>query len=258
MAGTPTQFQPYLLRQRFWKMYLPLYRISQALLGLGLLIGMARCAALADSQNMGKTDAGNFDAFLQELWPDAEARGVKRSTFELAFAGLSPDPRVILATRRQPEYGKPVVAYIGSLASKGRIEAGIRQAKRWAPALAAVEKTFGVDRGIILAIWGIEASYGDYEERRDVIRSLATLARARYREPYFRDELLVALKILQNGDVQRDKMVGSWAGAMGQPQFMPSSYFDYAVDFSGSGRPNIWTNVPDVLASIANYLRKKG
>ena len=176
-------------------MHSPLDRISQALLGLGLLTAMATCAALADPQNMGKTDAGSFDAFLQELWPDAEARGVKRSTFELAFARLSPDPRVILATRRQPEYGKPVGAYIGSLASKGRIEAGIRQAKRRAPALAAVEKTFGVDGGIILGIWGIEASYGDYEEPWDVIRSLATLAQARYREPYFRNELLVALKI---------------------------------------------------------------
>ena len=175
-------------------MHLPLDRISQALLGLGLLTAMATCTALANSQNMGNTDAGNFDAFLQELWPDAEARGVKRSTFELAFAGLSPDPRVILATRRQPEYGKPVGAYVGSLASKGRIEAGIRQAKRWASALATVEKTFGVDRGIILGIWGIEASYGDYEERWDVIRSLATLAQERYREPYFRNELLVALR----------------------------------------------------------------
>src|SRR5207253_10662991 len=96
------------------------------------------------------------------------------------------------------------------------------------------------------------------KDRWDVFRSLATLAQARYRDPYFRKELIVALRIVQEGYIARDKMASSWAGAMGQPQFMPSNYFDYAVTFSGAGRPDIWTNVPDVLASIGNYLGKDG
>ena len=111
---------------------------------------------------------------------------------------------------------------------------------------------------MILGIWGIETSFGEDKDRWDVIRSLATLAQARFRHPYFRDELIVALRIVQDGHIARDKMLGSWAGAMGQPQFMPSNFFDYAVDFSANGRRDIWNDVPDVLASIANYLRKEG
>jgi membrane-bound lytic murein transglycosylase B len=110
----------------------------------------------------------------------------------------------------------------------------------------------------VLALWGTESSFGSAQDRWDVIRSLATLAQARYRDPYFREELLVALRILQEGHIARDKMLGSWAGAMGQPQFMPSSFYQYAVDFTGDGRRDIWTSVPDVLASIANYLARSG
>ena len=124
--------------------------------------------------------------------------------------------------------------------------------------LDAIEQTYGVERGIVLALWGIESSFGSGQDRWDVIRSLATLAEARYRDPYFRNELLVALQILQEGHIARERMLGSWAGAMGQPQFMPSSFYEYAVDFTGDGRRDIWTSVPDVLASIANYLARTG
>ena len=200
----------------------------------------------------------NFAGFLEELWPDAQAHGVTRTTFDLAFAGLTPDARVIAATRRQPEYGKPVGEYIKSVASKERIATGKQRASQWSETLAAVERKFGVNRWVLLAVWGIETSFGDYKPTWDVIRSLATLAQARFRHPYFRNELLVALRIVQEGHIARDKMLSSWAGAMGQPQFMPSSFFEYAVDFSGDGRRDIWSNVPDVLASIANYLQKHG
>jgi lytic murein transglycosylase len=114
-----------------------------------------------------------------------------------------------------------------------------------------------VERWILLAIWGMETSYGAVKDKWDVIRSLATLAHNNYRHPYFRNELLVALRILQEGHIRRDRFLGSWAGAMGQTQFMPSNFFDFAVDFSGDGRRDIWTNVPDVLASTANYLQKE-
>ena len=113
-------------------------------------------------------------------------------------------------------------------------------------------------RAILVSIWGIESSFGDGEQRWDVFRSLATLAQARFQQPLFRDELLSALKILQEGRIPRREFVGSWAGAMGQPQFLPSSYLKYAVDFDGDGKADIWRSVPDVLASIANYLQKSG
>jgi len=199
-----------------------------------------------------------FAEFLKELWPDAQAKGVTRQTFDLAFAGVTPDPRVMAITKRQPEYGRPVGAYLAALVSKARVDTGARKAAELAATLDAIENRYGVDRFIILAIWGIETSYGGARDHWDVIRSLATLAHAGYRHPYFRNELITALLVLQQGHIARDAMVGSWAGAMGQPQFMPSSFMEHAVDFSGDGRRDIWTSVPDVLASMANYLQKGG
>ena len=200
----------------------------------------------------------DFKSFLEELWRDAQAQGIKRVTFDLAFAGITPDQRVIAITKRQPEYGKPAGAYVNSIASPARAAAGLRKAAEWSKTFDAIEKKYGVERWIILAIWGMETSYGADKDRWDVIRSLATLAQAGYRHPYFRNELLVSLKILQEGHITRDKFVGSWAGAMGQTQFMPTNFMDYAVDFSGDGRRDIWTNVPDVLASTANYFQQEG
>jgi len=222
-----------------------------------LLVGFAVLTPTALAQSSVLPATSSFSTFLQQLWPDAEAQGISRATFDLAFAGLTPDPRVIAATRRQPEYGKPIGAYVGSIVSAGNISTGLRKATEWSAVFDAVEKKYGVDRWVILAIWGMETSYGADKDRWDVFRSLATLAQARYRDPYFRNELLVALKILQDGRIPRNRMVSSWAGAMGQTQFMPSNFVAYAVDFSGDGRRDIWTDVPDVLASTANYLQKE-
>lgn len=199
----------------------------------------------------------SFAQFAAKLWPDAQAKGVTRATFDLAIKGLTPDQRVIAATRRQPEYGKPFGAYVDAVASRGRIARGQRKMKEWAKTFAAVEKKFGVDRFILTALWGIETDYGAEHDRWDVFRSLATLAFVGYRDPYFRNELIVAMKIMQDGRFPRRRMVSSWAGAMGQTQFMPSNIVDYAVDFSGDGKSDIWSNVPDVLASTANYLHKQ-
>ena len=122
--------------------------------------------------------------------------------------------------------------------------------------LDAIERKFGVERWVLLALWGMETDYGAAKDRWDVFRSLATLAYVGYRHPYFRNELIVAMRIMQEAHLPRERMVSSWAGAMGQTQFMPSNYVDYAIDFSGDRRADIWTNVPDVLASTANYLHK--
>jgi lytic murein transglycosylase len=176
----------------------------------------------------------------------------------LAFAGITPDPRIMPITQRQPEFGQSVGSYIANFVSKSRIEIGMRKAAEHAATLEGIEKEFGVDRLLVLAIWGIETNYGNSRDRWDVIRSLATLAQARWRHPYFRDELITALLVLQEKHIAREAMLGSWAGAMGQPQFMPSSFREFAVDFTGDGKRDIWTSVPDVLASIANYFRKKG
>jgi lytic murein transglycosylase len=199
----------------------------------------------------------SFAAFEAALWPDAQAKGVTRATFDLALKGVTPNPRVIAATKRQPEYGKPVGAYVNDIASRGRIANGQRKEKEWAKTFDAVEKKFGVERSVLLALWGIETDYGAEKDHWDVFRSLATLAFVRYRHPYFRNELIVAMRIMQDGRFQRDKMVSSWAGAMGQTQFMPTNVVDYAIDFSGDGKSDIWNNVPDVLGSTANYLSKE-
>ena len=199
-----------------------------------------------------------FATFLADLWPDAQAKGVSRKTFDAALAGVTADPRVVSLTQRQPEYGKPFGDYVAMLASASRVKTGQAKAREWRDTLSAVEKTYGVDRNILLAIWGAETSYGATKTPWDVIRSLATLAQMPFRPPYFRDELITALTILQDGRVSRSEMRGSWAGAMGQPQFMPSSYKTYAVDFTRDGHPDIWSSVPDIAASIANYLRAHG
>jgi membrane-bound lytic murein transglycosylase B len=202
--------------------------------------------------------ADTFAAFLAALRADAAAQGISAVTFDSAFAGVTPDPAVLAAMRAEPEYGKPMGAYLASLLSSARIVTGQRKSVQWADTLRMVEKRFGVEGNILVSIWGIESSFGEARDSWDVFRSLATLAYARFQAPYFRKELLSALAILQRGGVPRRQFVGSWAGAMGQPQFLPSSYLKYAVDFDGGGRPDIWTSVPDVLASIANYLHEAG
>ena len=202
--------------------------------------------------------AESFDTFLTALRADATARGITRATFDAGMAGITPDPAVLAAMRREPEYGKPFAAYLAGLVSPGRIVTGQQKYAQWASTLHAVEAQFGVDGAILVSIWGIESSFGEARDRWDVFRSLATLAQAHFQHPLFRNELLSALTILQQGRIPRQQFLGSWAGAMGQPQFLPSSYLKYAVDFDGDGRADIWTSVPDVLASIANYLQKFG
>jgi lytic murein transglycosylase len=198
----------------------------------------------------------SFSAFTNELWPDAQAKGITRATFDLAMKGVTPDPRVIAATKKQPEYGKPVGDYINGIVSAGRIKRGADKAKELARTLDGVEKKFSVERWVLLSLWGMESDFGNAKDKWDVFRSLATLGYVKYRHPYFRNELIVAMGIMQKEQFSRRKMVSSWAGAMGQTQFMPSSYVTYAADFSGDGHPDIWTNVPDALASTANYLQK--
>ncbi len=137
---------------------------------------------------------------------------------------MTPDPRVIATTKKQPEYGKPAGLYVNQIASPANAKQGLQKEAEWRSTFDAVEKKYQVERWVILAIWGMETSYGALKDKWDGIRSLATLAFAKYRDPYFRNELLVALKIIQDGHIAREKFVSSWAGAMGQTQFMPTNF----------------------------------
>jgi lytic murein transglycosylase len=219
---------------------------------LALLL-VASLAPLAKAQSA-KPNSVQFDQFVADLWNDAQGQGISRVTFVRAFDGVTPDPRVIAATKRQPEYNKPAGAYINQIASAGNAAEGRKKELQWRPTFDAIEKKYQVERWLILAIWGMETSYGALRDKWDGIRSLATLAFVKYRDPLFRNELLAALKIIQDGHIARQKFVSSWAGAMGQTQFMPTTFAKYAVDFDGDGKRDIWTNIPDAMASTANYL----
>ena len=224
-------------------------RAPRALLILALAL-MARPAPAQD---------GDFSGFVASLRSDAEARGIARKTFDAAFAELrGPDPDVLARTRRQGEFSRPVWDYLVGAVSPGRIARGQAQGKRLAATLASIEAKTGVPRAVVLAFWGVESDFGASAGSLPTIRALASLAYARHRGSLFRDELLAALQILENGDVEPARMVGSWAGAMGQVQFLPSVYLREAVDFDGDGRRDIWRSEADSLASIAHYLRSLG
>ncbi|WP_336486086.1 lytic murein transglycosylase [Methylobacterium nigriterrae] len=200
-----------------------------------------------------------FAAFLGALRPDALGRGVSEATFAAAFRGVAgPDPDVLARTRRQGEFARPVWDYLVGAVTPGRIARGRARAAALADTLSAVEARTGVPRWIVLAFWGVESDFGASAGSVPTIRALATLAQARHRGDLFREELLAALAILQRGDIAPERMKGSWAGAMGQVQFLPSTFLGHAVDFDGDGHRDIWNSEADSLASIAGYLRDLG
>lgn len=217
---------------------------------LALLAGLAAAPALA---------ADPFASFLESLWPLAKAAGVRRETFESAIAGLTPDPSVPRASGAQPEFEKPLQTYYAQAITPGRLAKGRALAAQYQAELAAIEQRFGVPGEICLAAWGMESDFGRARGGHDVVRTLATLAYTRPDRPVFRDELVAALKIIDRGEVARGNLVGSWAGAMGDPQFLPSAYLKFAVSAGGGdAAPDIWTNAPDILASIASFLHGSG
>lgn len=206
---------------------------------------------------------GGFDRWVDRFRMTALAEGISISTYDRAFAGVTPDPTVLEKASRQAEFVTPVWDYLASAVSERRIVNGRAELSNWKRWLDRIEATYHVDRHIVVAIWGMESSYGAVLQNpnivRSVIRSLATLAYAGgKRKKFGRRQLLAALAILQRGDVAPQRMTGSWAGAMGHTQFIPTTYNAYAVDIDGDGRRNIWTSVPDALASTAAYLKKSG
>ena len=225
--------------------------INRRLLAFGALTASAVGSGLAAAQ-------GGFAAFLAGVRADAIAAGVAPAMVDRAFAGLKPNPKVLELDSRQPEVIQTWRQYRTSRLSDQRVSAGRQAMQTNRVALEEINRRYGVDPGVIVAIWGLESNYGGFTGGFSVIEALATLAADGRHNGFFRTELISALRILDRGDITLSRMTGSYAGAMGQPQFMPSSYLNYAVDFDGKGRRDIWDHKPDVLASIANYLAKYG
>ncbi|HLH98169.1 MAG TPA: lytic murein transglycosylase [Xanthobacteraceae bacterium] len=202
--------------------------------------------------------AANFPACIESIWPEAARRGVSRALFETQTASLTPDLRIMDLLDAQPEFTKAIWDYLDLLVSDDRIQAGRAILAQHRATFDAVEKAFGVDRHVVAAIWGIESNFGTQIGQRPVIRSTATLACVGRRQDYFREEFLSALEILAHGDIDASRLVGSWAGAFGPTQFMPTSFKKYAVDFDGDGRRDVVDSIPDMIASTANNLKKDG
>ena len=202
--------------------------------------------------------SAGFAGFLAGVRAEALRAGVRPQVVDQALQGVHPNPRVIELDNHQPEFTLTWAQYKARVLPPSRMEMAREHAAREATLLASCVKRYGAEPGVIVGIWGLESGFGAKTGTFSIVESLATLAYSAHRAAYFRKELINALRILNNGDVTPRGMTGSWAGAMGQPQFMPSSYLEYAVDYDGDGRRDIWTNRADVFGSVANYLGKCG
>jgi membrane-bound lytic murein transglycosylase B len=202
--------------------------------------------------------AANFPACVAGFWPDAARRGVTRANFERFTADLTPDLRIMDLMDSQPEFTKSIWEYLDILVTDARIARGREILNQYKTIFDAVEKSTGVDRYAITAIWGVESNYSTLGGDRSVVRSTATLACVGRRQAYFKDEFLTALEILNRGDLRPEQLKGSWAGAFGPTQFMPTAFKRFAVDGDGDGRRDVVDNVSDLVASTANNLKKDG
>ncbi|WP_347137625.1 lytic murein transglycosylase [Paracoccus sp. SSK6] len=204
-------------------------------------------------------DEAGLQRFVQSFRPRAIASGISPATYDRAMRIARYNPDVIRLDRKQAEFSRPVWLYLDSAVSEVRVTTGRQKAAQLAGILSRIEARYGVPREIVLAVWGMESNFGANRGKMQIIPSLATLAYDGRRGEMFQNQLIASLKILQAGDTDPEHMLGSWAGAMGHTQFMPTSYLDYAVDFNGDGRRDIWSDDPtDSLASTANYLRRNG
>ncbi len=203
------------------------------------------------------------EGWVKSFWPTAKSAGISWNTYDRALGDFAPDPDVLKRAGAQAEFNMKIWNYLDQMVSDERLSEGKAAIANNAALLSRIEQRYGVDRYIVAAIWGIESHYGAVLTNprlvKNTIRSLATLAWSGGRLAKFgRKQLVSALKIVQRGDISAGAMNGSWAGAMGQTQFIPTTFEAYAVDYDGDGHRNIWTSVPDALASAANYLKRAG
>lgn len=214
----------------------------------------------AVQQNVQLAQSGSaFVRWRESFRPRAYAAGISQRTFDTAFQGVGMNAEVVRLDSKQAEFTKPIWEYLDTAVSSARISTGRENYRRYQQTLGAIEQTYGVDASVVVAIWGMETNYGSFRGSTPVIEALATLAVQGRRRAFAEEELIAALRILQNGDVSPAGMRGSWAGAMGHTQFIPTSYQSYAQDFNRDGRRDVWSEDPtDALASTANYLRQFG
>jgi membrane-bound lytic murein transglycosylase B len=199
----------------------------------------------------------SFNRWLVEFRAEALSLGISQKTLDQALTGLTPNPRIIKLDRKQPEFTQTVWGYLDKRVTKRRIKRAQKLLNQHRDLLEKVQQRYGVQPRFLVAFWGLETNFGDYTGKLSVVRSLATLAFDPRRKGYFRKELIAVLKIIDKGDMTAD-VQGSWAGAMGQSQFMPSTFQRYAVDLDGDGRRNLWTSLADVFGSSANFLSSVG
>lgn len=222
---------------------------------------VVRPSDLVSDSNVIQVSTSNraFQRWIDGFRGRARAQGINGGVFDRAFRGVRYNTDVVQKDRNQSEFTKQIWDYLDSAANPKRVQDGQRMLRRHSRTLNAIERRYGVEKEVVLAVWGMESSYGDRRGTLPVIESLATLAFDGRRGKFFESQLIAALKILQSGDVTPSRMKGSWAGAMGHTQFIPTSYLAYAVDFTGDGKRDIWSDDPtDALASTAAYLKRFG
>ncbi|MFI5014886.1 MAG: lytic murein transglycosylase [Hyphomicrobiales bacterium] len=225
--------------------------LAAPILGVALLVFLLVFLGTARAEQ-------DFGSCIAAMQGEASAKGISSATFESQMRGLAPDLTILDLQRQQPEFKTPIWDYLASLVDDQRIADGRAMVSQWRSTLDAVERRFGVDRYVVVAVWGVESDFGKSIGKRPLVQSLATLACYGQRAAYFRGELMATLKIIDAGDVDPTHLVGSWAGAFGHTQFMPSTFMRLAVDMEGHGKRDIVDSVPDALGSTANYLRKSG
>ena len=200
----------------------------------------------------------SFDEWLAGVRAEARTKGISDATLDRAFANVTPDPVILARDRMQPEQTQSLDDYVAARLSARTLANARKKAVEHRALLRRVQSTYGIPSPVMVAIWGLESNFGQFTGSRSVIAALATLAFDSRRPALFRAELFHALTILERGLVEPDQFLGSWAGAIGQPQFMPSSFLSHAIDFDRDGRIDIWTEPADVMGSMANYLKKAG
>ena len=246
-------------------------QIDRRLFGLGLMsFGLAACSRPVPGSRSASTPAGlpadlmpvpnnDYDAWVASFRGRSAAQGISQSTLSAAFQGTGYLPGVVTRDRNQTEFSRTLEDYLSIAVSDERVQKGRAALARHRGTLSAIEDRYGVEAEVITAIWGLESFYGERRGDVPVISATSTLAFDGRRGRFFEQQLIAALRILQNGDVSAARMTGSWAGAMGHTQFIPTSYLQFAVDFTGDGRRDIWSDDPsDALASAAAYLQRNG
>ncbi|WDE15994.1 lytic murein transglycosylase [Acinetobacter schindleri] len=213
---------------------------------------------LSSSPGIYTPSSSSFQSCLAGLKPRALAKGVHAATYDRYTQNLTPDYSVIERLNYQPEFSTPIWDYLSGLVDEERVQQGRQKLQQHRDVLNRVSAAYGIPAETVVAVWGVESNYGDISGKYPLLQALGTLSCEGRRQSYFRGEFFTTMKLLQRGDVYENQLKGSWAGAFGHTQFMPSTYDELAVDFDGDGRRDLVSSIPDALASTANFLKKRG